>query len=324
MARLKLTLACGDYDRTHALADGSVRPEGIDLNYIALEPPGEIFWRMLRHEEFDASELSLSAYILGLARREARFVAIPVFPLRAFRHSYFWVSARSGIERPEDLKGKRVALPEYHMTAMLYIRGMLRHDYGVRADDIRWLRTRTERVTLNLPPQLHLEDLGPDRSLARMLERGEIDGVAGTRMPRGIKGMGEIRPLFPNPREAELDYYRRTHIFPIMHVIAIRREVYEGNRWVADSLFKAFQEAKARAYHRMREVTSIYSLPLLNHDVEEARRVFGEDFYPYGVEASRPTLEAALQYSVEQYLSERRLTVEELFAPETIDVFEER
>lgn len=321
MARLPLTLACGDYDRTHALVTGTVRPEGIDLNFVPLSP-AEIFWRMLRHAEFDASELSLSGYVMGLSRGDTRFIAIPVFPLRLFRHSYIWFNAGSGVEQPSDLAGKRIGIPEYHMTALLYIRGMLHHDHGVRAEDVRWVRGRTERVELRLPPSVELTDLQPGQSMDDLLERGELDAVAGTRAPRAFhRGGSRIRRLFEDPRATEIEYFRRTGIFPIMHVVVLRREIYEEHRWVAASLAKAFQDAKDEAYRRIEETSSIYSLPFLQFDLEESRRVFNGDPFLYGVERNRPTLEAAVQYSQEQYLSDRPVSVEELFAPETVDAF---
>ncbi|MBM2809849.1 MAG: 4,5-dihydroxyphthalate decarboxylase [Chloroflexi bacterium] len=317
--KLSLTLACGDYDRTHALLDRSIEPEGIDLNYLPINPPGEIFWRMLRHAEFDASELSLSAYILGIARGDTRFVGIPVFPLRIFRHSFIWVNPDAGIQEPGDLKGKRFAIPEYHMTAMLFIRGMLQDDFGVRARDVTWFRNRVERVSIDLPPEIRVEDIGPNRKLNDMIERGEIDAVGGTRPPTGLSDALKMQRLFLNPREEEIAFYRRTHIFPIMHIVAIRREIYERHPWVAESLAKAFRDAKERAYERMKEVSGLVSLPWLDQDIEDERRVFGGDPYPYGVEPNRPTLEAATRYSYEQGLSKRIVPIEELFAAESLD-----
>lgn len=322
MSKLPLTLACGDYDRTHALLDGSIQPDGIDLNYVDL-PPAEIFWRQLRHQEFDASELSLSGYIMGVARGNSPFVAIPVFPSRVFRHSFIWVRADTGIETPKDLIGKRVGIPEYHMTAMLFIRGLLQHEYGVLPEQITWVRARTERVELNLPASIKIEDIGPDGALDAKFEAGELDAIAGTHVPRSFRdGSGLARRLFSNAREVELDYYRRTGIFPIMHTIAIRRELYERNRWIAVSLFEAFHKAKERAYARLRNIaTGIYSLPWLHCYLEEQRQIFGNDPYAYGVPSNLPTLEAATLYSFEQGLSPRHVAVEELFAPETIDLY---
>jgi 4,5-dihydroxyphthalate decarboxylase len=323
MAKLPLSLACGGYDKTQALIDGRVEVDGVDLNYLQIEPPGEIFWRQVRHTEFDASELTMSAYIVGLSRGDDRFVGIPVFPLRLFRHAYIWVRKDAGINEPADLKGKPIVIPEYHMTANLYIRGMLQHDYGVTPEDIHWYRTRIERIELNLPPKVRIEDI-PDQDWNAMLARGEIVGTMGTRAPRAARGSDSpVQRLFPDVRAVEADYFRRTGIFPIMHVIALKREIYERNRWVAKALLDAFEESKQRAYERMRDVSGMYSLPWMSLEQEESQRVFGADPFPFGVEANLATLEAATQYSFEQGLSARKVSVEEMFAPETIDVFVE-
>jgi len=321
MPKLALTLACGDYDKTHALFDGSVQVEGVDLNYVPIEPAGEIFWRMLRHEEFDASELSLSNYMMGVARGDRRFVAIPIFPYRVFRHSSIWTNTASGIREPKDLAGKKIGSPEYAMTALLYVRGLLQHEYGVAPQDMHWFRGRPERVSL--PASLHIQDLQPGQSIDAMLDSGELDVVASTSVPKGFQqGSPRIERLFPNAREVEADYFRRTRIFPIMHVVAIRRELYERNRWLARGLAKGFQEAKERCYeHLRRHISGLYSLPWSTSDFEDAWRIFDGDPYPYGVPANLPTLEAAIQFSFEQGLSERRLSLEELFVPEAMDVF---
>jgi 4,5-dihydroxyphthalate decarboxylase len=323
MAKLPLTLACGGYDKTQALIDGRVEVDGVDLNYLQIEPPGEIFWRQVRHTEFDASELTMSAYLVGLSRGDDRFVGIPVFPLRLFRHAYIWVRKDAGINEPADLRGKPIVIPEYHMTANLYIRGMLQHDYGVMPEDVHWYRTRIERIELNLPPKVRIEDI-PDQDWNAMLARGEIVGTMGTRAPRAARGSDSpVRRLFPDVRAVEADYFRRTGIFPIMHVIALKREIYERNRWVAKALLDAFEESKQRAYERMRDVSGMYSLPWMALEQEESQRVFGADPFPFGVEPNLATLEAATQYSFEQGLSARKVSVEEMFAPETIDVFVE-
>jgi len=320
MAKVPLTLACGGYDRTQGLFDGTVQVEGVDLNYLRIEPPGEIFWRQVRHAEFDASDLTMSAYIMGLSRGDDRFVAIPVFPLRIFRHSFIWVRKDGDIAKAEDLKGKKIVIPEYHMTANLYIRGMLQHDHGVLPEDVNWFRTRIERIDLNLSPKVQITDI-PDQDWGGMLIRGELDGTMGTRAPKNA--LSHMRRLYPNVREVEMDYFRRTGIFPIMHVIALKREIYERNRWIAKALLDAFEDAKVRAYQRLRDVSGMYSLPWLSLDREESQSVFGDDPFPYGVEANMATLEAATQYSYEQGLSARKVSVEEMFASETIDVFAE-
>jgi 4,5-dihydroxyphthalate decarboxylase len=328
MTKLRLNLACGAYDRTRALADGTVVPDGIDLNFIVSRDPAETFWRMLRHTEFDASELSLSNYMMGLVRGDTRFIGIPVFPYRLFRHSMLWVNNDAGIHEPKDLSGKRVGIPEYAVTAMVFLRGMLQHEYGILPGDIHWFRSRTERVALNLPSGVRIEQMLPHQTLDELLEQGELDGVASFSTPRAAKNeSARVRRLFSNAREVEADYYRRTRIFPIMHVIVLRRDIYERNQWAAQSLAQAFQASKEYCYAGANRdaVAAASSLdPWLRYHWEETQQVFGDDAYPYGVRDNLPTLEAATLYSHEQHLSERRLTVEELFAPETLDAFDER
>ena len=253
MEKLFLTVACGDYDRTKPLQDGSVEPEGIKLNYLALQSE-EIFWRMGHHQEFDASEMSLSNHITMLGRGNSPFVGIPIFPSRFFRHSSIYYNVDSGIKRPEDFKGKKVGTPEYAMTAAVWIRGFFDDDYGVGARDIKWFLGgqeepgRKERVKLELPPEISVRSIPDDRTLNSMLESGEIDALISARSPSCLgDGSGKVRRLFPNYKEVEIDYYKRTKIFPIMHILVIRKDVYERHPWVARSLYKAFCEAKDRA-----------------------------------------------------------------------------
>jgi 4,5-dihydroxyphthalate decarboxylase len=324
MAKLRLSLACSDYDRTRALADGTVAPEGIELQLVPAHDPNELFRRMLHDAAFDVSEMSLSNYIMGIARGDTRFVGLPVFPYRAFRHSMLWVHERANIHEPKDLIGKRVGVPEYAVTALLFVRGMLQHEYGILPRDVQWLRNRTERVALDLlPPDVRVEQLPPGAALDALLEQGELDAIASFETPRAATdGSGRVRRLFANVRDVEADYYRRTRIFPIMHMIVVRRDVYEGNPWVARSLFDAFQAAKERCWQdleRNRMSDSVLLTPWLRLDQEEAQAVFGGDIYPYGVQANLPTLEAATQYSQEQHLSARRVGIAELFAAETLD-----
>jgi 4,5-dihydroxyphthalate decarboxylase len=327
VARVQLGLACSDYDRTRALVDGTVVPEGIDLQLIRGAAPAVLFRRMLHDAAFDASEMSLSNYLMGLARGDTRFVGLPVFPYRAFRHSMLWVSERSGIRAPRDLIGKRVGVPEYAVSALLYARGMLQHDHGALPGDIHWFRSRVERVVLDLPGNVQVEQLPSGAALDDLLARGELDAVADFAAPRGAAdGSAQVRRLFPRVRDVEADYYRRTSIFPIMHLIVLRRDVYERHPWAAASLVKAFQAAKERCYAELeRNLVSdaVVLTPWLRLDWEEARAVFGGEIYPYGVQANLPTLEAAVQYSYEQRLSARQLRVEELFAPETLDLLGE-
>jgi len=328
MAKVGITLACGNYDRTWPLRDGTVVPEGIDLNYLCLGAE-EVFWRMLRHGEFDASEISLSSYLMARSRGDKSLIAIPVFPSRMFRHSCVFVHADAGINEPGDLRGKRVGVPEYQMTAAVWIRGILQDEYGVAPGDCFWLTGglehsgRVEKLSLQLPDDIRIAPIPESKTLAQMLETGEIDALFTARTPSCYAaGSPRVRRLFPDYREVETDYYRRTGIFPIMHTVVLKRELYERYPWVAQSLYKAFNQAKELACRSYFDTTAPrYSLPFLISTAEEMHRIFGADFWPYGVKTNEKTLEALLRYSHAQDLSRRKLTIEELFAPETYEEF---
>lgn len=328
MARLRMTLACWDYDRTRALADGTVRPEGIELVYLA-QPVEETFFRMLRHREFDCAEMSLSSYVLSLRRENPPFVAIPAFPSRFFRHSCIFVSAQSGITAPRQLAGRRVGSPEYQMTAPVWIRGMLADEYGVAVTDAQYFTGgeeepgRTEKLALDLPPSLRLARIGPDQTLARMLADGELDALYTARAPSTFHTRPQdVRRLFPDYVAVERDYFARTRLFPIMHTVVIRRELYERHRWCARELYKAFVRAQAVTYRDLAETAAHKAmLPWLTAHVEDARRTLGEDWWAYGLEPNRHVLETFLRYHHEQGLSKRRFAPEELFAPETLEAF---
>jgi 4,5-dihydroxyphthalate decarboxylase len=325
---MRLTLACWDYDRTRALMDGSVVPEGIELVYLN-QPVEETFFRMMRYREFDASEMSLSSYVASLQGENPPFVAIPVFPSRFFRHSCIFVSARSGIRRPEDLKGKRVGVPEYQMTAPVWIRGILSDDYGVNATEVEHFSGgeeepgRGEKLKLNLPPEIRLRSIPGEKTLSRMLADGELDALVTARAPSTFhKEPHNVARLFTDYLQVEKDYYRRTKIFPTMHTVVIRRDVYTANPWVAQSLYKAFTQAKANAYALYNQTAALPAMvPWLVAAVEETRREMGEDWWPYGLEPNRKTLETFLRYHHEQGLSKRRFAPEELFARETLTSF---
>ena len=326
MANLKLSLGCWDYDRVRPLMDGSVRADGIDLTFLNMIVE-ETFFRMLRHREFDVSEMSLSSYIVSLQKPERPFVAIPVFPSRFFRHSCIYVNAKSGIGEASDLVGKRVGNPEYQMTAPVWIRGILADHYAVPVDGVTYMTGgeeepgRSEKIALDLPASIRVEPIGPDRTLAQMLEDGEIDALYTARKPSTFDGV-TVRRLFPDYVPVEKAYFRETGIFPIMHVVAIRREVYEDNRWVAATLLKAFRQAQAVCYQGLNETAALKAmLPWLNAHVEEAIAEMGPDFWPYGFEANREVLATFTRYHFEQGLSKRRLEPEELFAPETMESF---
>jgi 4,5-dihydroxyphthalate decarboxylase len=328
VSKLRLTLACWDYDRTRALADGRVTPEGVDLNLLPLDVE-ETFFRMLRGREFDAAEMSLSSYCVSLLRDDPAFVAIPVFPSRFFRHGCIFVSTRSGIREPADLIGRRIGVPEYQMTAPVWIRGLLADDYGVDPASVQYFTGgeeepgRDEKLKLTLPPRFSVTPIGPEQTLARMLADGEIDALHTARTPSTFYSRpDDVKRLFPDFVGVEKAYYRRTGIFPIMHVIAIRRDVYEANRWVARSLFKAFIAAQRITYDNLAVTSAMTSmLPWQVAAVEDARAELGDDWWPYGLDRNRAVLDTFLRYHHEQGLSARRLQPEELFAPETFEAF---
>ncbi|HKQ29470.1 MAG TPA: ABC transporter substrate-binding protein [Burkholderiales bacterium] len=328
MSSLRLTFACWDYDRTRALADGRVKPDGIDLVFL-MQPVEETFFRMLRYREFDCSEMSLSSYTASLNSDDPPFIAIPAFPSRFFRHSCIFVSAKSGIRKPEDLKGKRIGVPEYQMTAPVWIRGILSDDYGVKVTDVEHLSGgeeepgRDEKLKLNLPASIRVKPIGPTQTLSQMIAAGEIDALVTARAPSTFATQPDkVQRLFPNYVEDEKAYYRRTKIFPIMHTVVIRRDVYRKNPWVAQSLYKAFVAAKAKAlelYHQTAAMPAM--LPWFVAHVEEARREMGDDWWPYGLAPNRNVLDTFLRYHHEQGLSKRRIAPEELFAKETLESY---
>jgi 4,5-dihydroxyphthalate decarboxylase len=323
---LSLSFGCWNYDRTRALMDKSVVPDGIDLTYLNM-PVEETFFRMLRHREFDLSEMSLSSYTVSCHKQPRPFVAIPVFPSRFFRHSSIYVNAKSGIGEPKDLIGKRVGCPEYQMTAPVWIRGILSDEYGVKVDDVTYFTggeespNREEKLKLDLPSNIRVEPIGAGKTLAAMLRDGEIDALYTARKPSTFDGKAVVR-LFEDFVPVERAYFRKTGIFPIMHTVAIRREVYEANRWIAQSLFKAFAEAQRRTYEDLRETAALKAmLPWLHAHVEDARREMGDDYWAYGFKQNRATLETFLRYHHEQGLSKRLLKPKEIFVPETMEAF---
>jgi 4,5-dihydroxyphthalate decarboxylase len=312
MGKLELTLACGRYDRTQALIDGRVAPEGVDLTFIPLRP-GETFWRMLNHGEFDASEMSLSSYTILRSEGDTRFIAIPVFPSRVFRHSAVYVRADCTIERPEDLTGKRIGVGDYQMTAAVWVRGFLAHEYGVRPEDVSWVVGNPIRA-IKPPEGVRLDVLRADTTLEEMLERGEIDALVSVMIPKALGTT--IRRLFREPRKVEAAYYAKTRIFPIMHTLVLKTDLYERKPWLAVSFYRAFCRARDLAYAHMYDTDALtVSLPWVIDDVEETRAIFGREIWDYSVAGSRPTLDALVAYLDEQKLSRRRMSVEELFVP---------
>jgi len=323
MSRLRLTYASCKYDRIEALRSGEVTTQGIDLNVMVFPSGRQIFDRMVGGEEFDASELSAAEFISLHGRGGSRFVAIPVFPSRVFRHGYIFVNRRSGIRAPKDLEGRRVGLPLYTQTASIWLRGHLMHQFGVNLDTIRWLQGAVETGGSHghphAPPLLRpvaIEQNRSGRPLAELLARGDIDAYLGSRKPPTFGTNPDVVRMLPNHHALERELYERERIFPIMHLVAIRRAVYEKNPWIASSLYAAFVEAKRMARARLRYAGSLAAmLPWLQDEIEEIDEVFGGDAFPYGIEPNRPTLQALVQYMAEQHFIAEPMPIEELFVP---------
>lgn len=325
-----MTIACGDYDRIRPLQDGSVAAEGLSLNVVIL-PIEEIFFRVARFQDFDAAEMSLSSYLIARSRGEPRLIAIPIFLSRKFRHQDVYIRSDSGIRRPEDLKGARIGMPEYQMTAPVWMRGIFQEFYGVAATDVHWFSGgtekpgREERLKLALPPQFELTPIPADTTLFELLRRGEIDAVFTARVPSPfLNGERWIARLFTNFREVEAQYFQQTGIFPIMHTFILRENVYEKFPWAAQSLFKAFCRAKELCFEAMVSAAGLpVSLPWFNAELEATFAIMGRDFWPYGLEPNEKVLVKFLQYMHEQGLLPPDFNPElkDLFAPNTLTSF---
>ncbi len=326
MTDLPLTIACWDYDRARPIMDGRVPIEGCDVRFLSLSPE-EVFFRAFRHGEFDVTELSFSTYLMARARGQCPYVAIPVFISRAFRHSGIYIRTDRGIEQPSDLKDRLVGVPEYQVTAAVWIRGILEDEYGLKPSDIEW-RTggveepgRHEKVALELPGEVRIAAIGPDQTLGAMLEAGDIDALIAPRAPSCFeRRAAHVGRMFPDFREVERDYFAKTGIFPIMHVIGIRQALAEAQPWLGASLMKAFAQAKALALSEFAEVAALkITLPWIAAEAEATAALMGEDYWPYGVEANMATLEAFLRHHHAQGLSPRRLALDEIFLPSTLE-----
>jgi 4,5-dihydroxyphthalate decarboxylase len=326
LAKLQLSIAIGDYDRIRPLVDGAVRIDAVDPQFMLLEPE-EIFFRAFRHAEFDVCELSLSSYCVQVAAGRSSYVATPVFPSRAFRHSAIYIRTDRGVARPGDLKGRRVGLAEYQLTANVWARMVLKDDYGVAASDISWVRGgfeepgRVEKIALTLPSDVRLENAPAGKTISAMLAAGEIDAAIGPRAPTCFRDAHpKIGRLFADSQGAAADWYARTGIFPIMHVLGLRRDLAEAHPWLAAALVKAFERAKAIALTRLGDTSaSKATLPFVEEQLQAARALMGEDFWPYGLAPNRATLERFLRHHHDEGLSSRLLTPEELFHPASLE-----
>jgi 4,5-dihydroxyphthalate decarboxylase len=319
MIRLPLTAAMPDYDHVRDLAMGRVRPEGIDLTCLTF-PVEEIFYRFIVYKEWEVSEISFAKYVSLIAQGDESFYALPVFPSRVFRHSSLYVRRDGPIKRIEDLAGRRVGIPEWAQTAAVYSRGFLVHQFGLKLSAIDWVQAgvnqpgRVEKVELKLPKGVKVTPM-PEKSLNEMLLSGEIDAVLAARSPDAfLAGNRKIKRFFEDFREVERKYYKETGIFPIMHTVAVRRDVLDKNPWVARNLFVAFDEARRRSIARALDGTvSLFPIPWADEYARQGMELLGEDYFPYGIEPNRKTLEAFLQYAYEQGVCKRLLKVEELF-----------
>jgi 4,5-dihydroxyphthalate decarboxylase len=327
MVDVPITIACGNYDRTRAILDGRVKVEGCAVTYLPLYPE-EIFHRAFRFREFDVSELSFSSYIRTVAAGTSDYVGIPAFVSRIFRHSGIYIRADAGVRTPADLKGKRIGLPEYQITAVVWMRGMMQHEYGVLPADIHWRSGgqeqpgRQERTPLEPIRGLDLQPIGPDQTLVGMLEAGELDALFTARAPSSfLAGEPHIARLFPNTREAEKAYYRKTGLFPIMHLVGIRKALVQQYPWLPVSVYKAFCEAKELAMVDLLDVNALMvTLPWLEAETKETMATMGRDFWKYGVHENTAEIEALSRYAFEQGLVDRKVSVEELFAPSTLEI----
>jgi 4,5-dihydroxyphthalate decarboxylase len=324
MEKVALTLAIGDYDHTRDLATGEVAVQGASLNVLTLAPE-EAFFRFTRFREWEVSEMSMGKYVSLRSQGDDSIAAIPVFPSRVFRQSMIYVREGGGIERPEQLKGARVGVPEWAQTAVIYARGYLVHQVGVPLDSVEWVQAgvnqpgRAEKVKLKLPDGVRLR-AEPGRSLNEMLRAGHLDAVLSARPPQGL-GSG-IRRLFPDYESVEAAYFRETGVFPIMHVIVIKTEVLARHPWLAMNLYKAFDEAKRRSIERLSDITASHApLAWLASYAERMKTLFGEDFWPYGLDSNRKTLQAFVDFAFEQGVCHRRVALEELFPGQMLTSF---
>ena len=327
MSKLQLSLACAGYDRTRALFDGRVAIDGVDIIPTVLEPE-EAFHRAFKYGEFDITEISMSSHTVMTARGEADYVGIPAFLSRVFRHSGIYINTSKGITRPEDLRGKTIGVPEYQITANVWIRGILSDDYGVAADQVHWRRGgieqpgRGERSPIKLPDSIDLQQIPDDKTLSGMLEAGEIDAMISARAPSCLlRGSSKVARLFPNYKDVEADYFKRTGHFPIMHMVGIRKSLVEQHPWLPVNVYKAFAEAKRLAMHDLNEINMLLvTLPWVVHEYNATRELMGDDYWPYGFKENLHSLDVFTRYHHEQGLSSRKLAPEELFAPSVIDL----
>ena len=327
MSQLQISIAMGDYDRNRALFDGRVQIDGCDPVYMLLSPE-EMFFRAMRSRDFDITELSFSSYLVKHAQGDCPYIAVPVFLSRAFRHTSIYVR-KDRIRTPQDLKGKRVGIPEYQLTAIVWARSILQDDYGIHPEDVTWVRGgidtpgRPEKIKLNLPAGVNVEAAPEGTTISQLLDAGEIDGFIAPRPPSGAALQNpHVGWLFDDPTAVAKDYYRRTGIFPIMHVVGIRKEIAAAHPWLPGAVFKAFNASKSAALELLADTSATkVTLPFVEEQLKAAKDLMGEDYWSYGVQANRNTLQAFLKHHHAQGLSSRLLEVDELFHPSTYETY---
>lgn len=323
MANLSLTIACGPYDRMEGIRTGAVQIEGIDAVYVPIQSPPEIFARMMKTQAFDVSEMSLSTYLSSRVRGDFPFVALPVFPSRVFRHGNIFVNTDAGIKTPQDLKGRRVGTFGYRQTASVWIRGILKHEYGVDSASLHWVEGGLDTPwqgdsskDAHAIPGIRIERAHEEANLSDMLRSGEIDALIGARRPASLGQGSKVAMLLPDYRRVEREYYQRTGIFPIMHTMVVREQLYRAKPWIGVSLYKGFTASKELALREMRFSGAMrYMLPWLYDEIDEIDAIFGGDAWPYGLESNRYTLETFARYLVEQGLVGGPINIDDMFVP---------
>lgn len=328
MGDIKLSIAMGDYDRTRPIVDGRVHIDGVDPVCMLMSPE-EMFFRAFRQNAFDVSELSISSYCVSVAKGNPHYIGIPVFLSRAFRHTSVYIRTDRGIEQPEDLKGKKIGIAEYQLSANVWIRGILEQDFGVRPADILWVRggmdtpERPEKIALELPADIHIEQSPAGATLNQMLVDGEIDGFVGPRWPRCFnEGHPHVDRLFRDSVAAAADHFKRTGIFPIMHVLGVRRSLAEEHRWLPAALMKAFSAAKEMAQIALNDTSAAkVTMPFVEDNLNTVRQLMGTNFWPYGIAANAKVLDTFCDMHHRQGLSPRRLSIDEMFHPATYEAY---
>lgn len=327
MKKLQLSVAMGDYDRTRPLFDGRVQIDGVDPVYMLLNPE-EMFFRAMRSRDFDISEISFSSYLIKHSRGECPYIGIPVFLSRAFRHTSIYVR-KDRIKNPQDLRGKRIGLPEYQLTANVWARSILESDFGVRPDEVTWVQGgietagRPEKIKLDLPPNIKIEQAPPGKTISQLIADGEIDGFIGPRPPSASALENEnVRWLFDDPTAVAKEYYQRTKVYPIMHILGVKKELAAQHPWLPNALLKAFTQSKKMALDLLADTSATkVTLPFVEEQLKAAKESLGEDYWSYGVAPARQTLEMFVKHHHSQGLSPRKLEVEELFHPSTYETY---